>query len=166
MKPLNVSLDEIVEAMEAHFDGTMHWFLDIETGAVRLVEDDDYLDEDNEQLAAETPAWQREAKEVAATVTSDPERFIEIPQIESHEAYRVMEEFIPRVANPRLRERLADAIAGKGAFRRFKDTLLSHPDVREQWFTFEASAKRTWAAEWLASLGIEPTRQPLRPPSG
>lgn len=164
MKSLDVDLDQIVEAMETHFDGTMRWFLDIETGAVHPVDDED-LDEEDEDGGAAAPAWQRDAKELAKKVTSDPERFVEIPQTESHEAYRVMEEFIPHVASPPIRERLADAISGKGAFRRFEDALLSHADVRRQWFSFESSVKRKWAAEWLASLGIESTwNPPGRPP--
>jgi hypothetical protein len=159
---INVNLDDLVEAMDSHSEGMIEWFLDVQTGAVHVVneEDRDDADDDGE---TEIPAWQREAKALAAEIDSDPDRFVSVPQTESHEAYRVMEDFIPQVENQHLRERLADAIAGKGAFRRFKDVLLSHPNVRERWFAFEASVKRTWAADWLATLGIESTWKPPRP---
>ena len=163
LKPLNVNLDELVEAMDTRFDGTVEWFLDTETGAVHVVDEED-LDEDDDagmDAGRETvPAWQRDAKELAAQVLANPDRFVAVPQTESHEAYRVMEQFIPQVPDARLRERLGDAIAGKGAFRRFKDVLLGHPQVREEWFRFESATKRQWAAEWLASIGIESTWRP------
>ena len=163
---LNVDLDELVEAMDTHFDGTIEWFLDAQTGAVHPVNEEDRDDEgdkgeDGEE--ADMPPWRREAKALAAEIDSNPNRFVSIPHTESHEAYRIMEDFIPQVANPRLRDLLADAIAGKGAFRRFKDIVLSYPDIRQSWFVFEASAKRKWAENWLATLGIETTWKPAPP---
>jgi hypothetical protein len=162
---LNVDLDELVEAMDAHLDGTMEWFLDTQTGAVLLVDEGDRDDGegDDGDDEADMPAWRRDAKAQAAEIDSNPDRFVAVPQSKSHEAYRVMEDFIAQVANQRLRERLADAIAGKGAFRRFKDVLLSYPDVRQQWFAFEASVKRKWAADWLGTLGIETAWKPPQP---
>ena len=175
-KRLNVSLDEIVEAMDCHLDGTIEWFLDTETGAVLPINDDDWDDDDDEDededehngaAPADDPKlrpWQREAKAQAAQVRSDGERFVSIPQNESFESYRVMKDFIERVKDPRLRDRLADAIAGKGAFRRFKDVLFGYPEVRQQWFEFDNAVKRRWAAGWLGSIGIESTWHPPRPP--
>jgi hypothetical protein len=163
LKPLNVNLDELIEAMGTRLDGTVEWFLDTETGAIHVVDEED-LDEDDDDATAvdheSLPAWQRDAKDLAAQIMASPERFVAVPQTESHEAYRVMEQFIAQVPDPRLRERLEDAIAGKGAFRRFKDVVLDHPRVREDWFRFESKVKRQRAAEWLASLGIKSTWQP------
>jgi catechol 2,3-dioxygenase-like lactoylglutathione lyase family enzyme len=87
-------------------------------------------------------------------------RFQPIPQRETHEAWQVMADFVEEVPDPRMRERLETAIAGKGAFRRFKDELYRDPDVREKWFTFEQARKRQWAEEWLVELGIESTWSP------
>ena len=47
----------------------------------------------------------------------------------SREQYRWMERFIPMIEDPDLRGKLTQAIDGKGAFRRFKDVLMSYaPD--------------------------------------
>src|SRR5919199_5536889 len=47
-------------------------------------------------------------------------RYVRVPRDETHEAYRDMEDFILTVGDERLRERLSDAIDGRGAFSRFK----------------------------------------------
>ena len=51
------------------------------------------------------------------------------------------------------------AIDGKGAFRRFKDTLLRYPSERERWFAFKDDLSRQRAAEWLADYDIEILKQ-------
>ena len=63
-----------------------------------------------------------------------------------------MEDFIRRVRDPRARDLLERAIAGRGAFRRFKDTLLDFPDLRPVWFAFHDARMERRAIEWLASL--------------
>jgi catechol 2,3-dioxygenase-like lactoylglutathione lyase family enzyme len=72
----------------------------------------------------------------------------------------VMADFVEEVPDPRMRERLQTAIAGKGAFGRFKDALCHDAEVREKWFAYEQARKREWAEEWLAELGIESTWTP------
>jgi hypothetical protein len=39
------------------------------------------------------------------------------------------------------------SINRRGAFRRFKDTLLADPDERERWFAFSAARVLAWLAE-------------------
>src|SRR5437660_8872035 len=59
-----------------------------------------------------------------------------IDPVESGDGYRDMEDFITRVTDRRAADLLERAIAGRGAFRRFKDTLFEFPEVRERWFAF------------------------------
>ena len=40
--------------------------------------------------------------------------------------------------------------------RRFKDTLLDFPEVRQQWFDFQKQAEEQAARDWLESIGVEP----------
>jgi hypothetical protein len=65
-----------------------------------------------------------------------------------------MEDFAARVREPRTRDRLERAIAGRGAFRRFKDTLLDYPDLRGAWFAFHDARGERRALEWLAEHGF------------
>ena len=59
-----------------------------------------------------------------------------IRRTESYESYRDMAEFVAAVHHRRAADLLDRAITGRGAFRRFKDTLFEFPELRDQWFRF------------------------------
>ena len=58
--------------------------------------------------------------------------YLRIDPVSSREQYRWMERFIPMIEDPDLRGKLTQAIDGKGAFRRFKDVLMSYGTERER----------------------------------
>lgn len=87
--------------------------------------------------------------------------YLRIEPVSSREQYGWMERFIPMVEEEDLCERLLDAIDGKGAFRRFKDVLMSWPEEREKWFAFRSERVRVFMESWLAANGLSPTaREP------
>ena len=141
-KQLPVDMDELGWALEDHEPGHC-WYLDKETGDVVLVQDDgddDLLPVPRDELV-------------------ESNRFVLVEPEETQVAYRDMEEFIATVGNERLRDRLADAIAGKGAFGRFKRALAEDPAERDRWFAFQNSRLENRTHEWLARQGIEPVRR-------
>jgi len=74
--------------------------------------------------------------------------------------YGWMVEFADSVSDARLRDLLAVALDGRGAFRRFKDVLLDYQAQRERWFAFRDGRVRAAGFEWLAEQGLEPTTAP------
>jgi len=84
----------------------------------------------------------------------DDRGFTYIEPIGSGEAYGDMEDFVERVRDPRARDLLARAIEGRGAFRRFKDTLLEFPELRQAWFDFHDARMERRALEWLGDEGL------------
>lgn len=127
-----VDLRSLAEALEDHSLETTWWF-DPRTG-----ETEPYL-ADHMSIGPD----ENEA---------DPldRGLIRIEPISSREAYGDMEDFIDRVRDPRARDLLERAIAGRGAFRRFKDTLLDFPELRQAWFAFHDARMEGRAVEWLA----------------
>jgi hypothetical protein len=127
-----VDFDDLAQALENHsYEHT--WWLDPETGEVVL-----WSDYSLEQGDADPEA--RGLRPI------DP--------IPSHEGYKEMQDFIERVRDPRARELLERAIAGRGAFRRFKDTLLNFPELREAWFRFHDARLERRAIRWLLAEGL------------
>lgn len=82
-------------------------------------------------------------------------RYLRVEAVSSREQYRWMECYIPTVEEDELRARLEVAIDGKGAFRRFKDVLMTHSTERERWFTYRSERLRTFMEAWLAAHTIK-----------
>jgi hypothetical protein len=82
--------------------------------------------------------------------------YLGIEPVSSREQYRWMERFIPTVEEDVLRGKLNQAIDGKGAFRRFKDVLMSYTAERERWFTFRSERLRTFMEAWLNAHAVKP----------
>jgi len=86
--------------------------------------------------------------------------YLRIDPVSSREQYRWMERFIATVEESDLRQKLIGAIDGKGAFRRFKDVLMSFPVDRERWFAFRSERLRTCMEAWLNAHGIQAVERP------
>lgn len=94
-----------------------------------------------------------------ARISADP-NYLRIDPVSSREQYRWMERFIPMVDDTELRAKLAQAIDGKGAFRRFKDVLMSYAADRERWFAFRSERLRTFMEAWLAAHAMTAVPRP------
>ena len=88
--------------------------------------------------------------EMHARIASDP-NYMRIEPVSSREQYRWMERFIPMVTDAQIQARLTTAIDGKGAFRRFKDVLMSFATERERWFAFRSERLRVFMEAWLSA---------------
>src|ERR1700759_1624798 len=87
--------------------------------------------------------------------------YMRIEPVSSREQYRWMERFIPMVEEGDLRNQLTAAIDGKGAFRRFKDVLMSFGTERERWFAFRSERLRVFMEAWLSAHGLAPVARPV-----
>jgi Uncharacterised protein family (UPF0158) len=132
LDPAAVDLDELCAALDDRSTGTS-WWIDPGSGRIRshLA---DVGGPGVEELAG--AGWRR------------------IRRTESYESYRDMAEFVAAVHHRRAADLLDRAISGRGAFRRFKDTLFEFPELRDQWFRFRDARGRRRALRWLADEGL------------
>lgn len=89
--------------------------------------------------------------------------YMRIDPVSSREQYRWMERFIPMVDEAELRDSLTAAIDGKGAFRRFKDVLMSHGPERERWFAFRSERLRVFMEAWLETHALRAVARAVAP---
>lgn len=76
----------------------------------------------------------------------------------SRGAWQDMRDFIEtQVPDPDLSGRLATAITGRGAFRRFSTVLSDHDEVRYAWLRFRDERARERARSWLVEAGLLPS---------
>jgi hypothetical protein len=87
--------------------------------------------------------------------------YLRIDPVSSREQYRWMERYIPMVEHPELQAKLAQAIDGKGAFRRFKDVLMAYASERERWFAFRSERLRIFMEAWLSAHALNPVPRPM-----
>lgn len=127
-----IDVDALVQALEDHSD-EQRWWLDPTSGEIVLWND-----------------WVEDQGE------SHPETrgLTPIEPISSGEGYADMEDFIAQVRDPRARDLLERAIEGRGAFRRFKDTIFDFSELRQAWFKFHDARMQRRAFEWLADEGL------------
>jgi predicted nucleotidyltransferase len=79
---------------------------------------------------------------------------VAVDPVDSAESYSDMEDFAAGVPDALARDLLLRAIAGRGAFRRFKDTLLEFPEIRQAWFRFHDVRMERRAIVWLQDRGV------------
>jgi hypothetical protein len=98
------------------------------------------------------------AEETGEEVDDDPERWLWVASAGSRDGYQDMVMFIDVLDDSHFADRLARAISGNGAFRRFKDQLRASPEVMTRWYAFSADRQRGRARSWLAAEGYAPVR--------
>src|SRR5215475_6518685 len=104
--------------------------LDIEEIAMALADQTDYehrwlIDPRTGQLAY----WNTETGIDGDPVDLEDLDLIPIDPVPSYEWYQDMVDFADGLSDPRAGERLARALHGRGAFRRFKDQIYDHPEL-------------------------------------
>ena len=93
-------------------------------------------------------------------VRSDSKRYIPVEIIPSRIQYQWISEFTSSIEVDDTRARVEAAINGKGAFRRFKDILLTMPEERKRWFDFRDQLMRTRISEWVKEHNVTPLNPP------
>lgn len=87
--------------------------------------------------------------EIDGDETPEEDGWRHIEPATSHEAYQDMADFVAGVPDRRAADLLDRAMSGRGAFRRFKDTLFDLPELREQWVRFRDARAARRALHWL-----------------
>lgn len=137
-KVVSVDLDMLSEALEGDLAMSTGGYLDLHTGKV-------YDESSTDPMVV--------GEDTAIDVDEDPDRWLWFRCTGSRDGWRDMADFAERQHEAALRERLERAIAGKGAFHRFRD-LIGHEGLAAQWYAFSADRQLGRAREFLADEGI------------
>lgn len=140
MRQLRLDMTALIEAMTIPDDVPFTSCLDLQEGTV--VES----------------GWQnmdQDEDEEDTGPTLDPDRYAEIPRLESRDTYAIMAAFAAS-RDDDLRETLDDALQGKGAFSRFRRVIDRDRALRDAWYAFQEDELVRIARDWLAGLEIEP----------
>lgn len=129
---MTILLQQVIDAIETACDSYTD-FYDIETGETVSLPD-----------PVETGESYEELEELLET---EPDRFLRFPtKFEIHE-YSIMESFVEALPAGRIRAELAQAIRGRGAFRRFKSSIRYY-GIEQLWYDYLENAYREIAIRW------------------
>ena len=145
-------LKSIVDELEILTDEARA-YLNPQTGHVITIANEyANLFEVDELDPEEFTGWEQEAAEEARKVLESEDYLLLPSKYEIHE-YHIMKDFCLSVDDDRLQEELLNAIHGRGAFRRFKDTAYRH-GIEKDWFRFKTEAIQERVTDWLDAEGI------------
>jgi len=77
--------------------------------------------------------------------------------------YGIMSDFIGMVDDIAFAGKLRSAISGKGAFRRFRETVDEDDGLRRRWLSYRTKRHYHLALDWLHKLGLSPSAFGLNP---
>lgn len=137
-RTVKVDLEEFIMGMEGFPSGEVSYVLDMASGAVMpLFEEDDDYDALCEQI------------------DSEPDRYQHIERLDSHESFRIMENFAASLPESKMKDALFEALSRNRPFRRFKDVVERDLTLRDRWFAFREDALGRLAADVLGVRGID-----------
>jgi hypothetical protein len=129
-------LDEIATALQDQTDYEHFHLVDPRTGEIAFWTQDGGID-------GEHP------------VDLDDLDLIAIHPLPSYVWYEDMADFAEGISDEQAGRRLARALRGKGAFRRFRDELHEeYPELLEVWYEFRDIRAQRRAVEWLAEEAL------------
>jgi len=159
-----VKLSDIVEQLETlsgDTDDTHLVWLDKRNGKIYAFEREILgivEDMDDDADLSDYPEWQREQIAEAMNFYDrwDRDSLISFPDKYEIREYGIMEEFCEIQGNPQAYNQLEQSIHGKGAFRRFRDTVDRLGMIKE-WYTFRDRVMLEKAREWCEENDIDYT---------
>jgi len=88
--------------------------------------------------------WEEELKKLE----NNPDDYVEIERMRSHESFQVMESFVGTLSSSsNIAQRLTYALGNKKPFQGFKYIIDNSGDARQMWFDFKTQAIKNWVHE-------------------
>jgi len=132
----SLDLDEIATALADDTSDEHRWLINPQTGEIAFWTADTGIDGQN-------------------LIDLDELDLVCIDPLPSYVWYQDMADFTETITDERTGRRLARAIQGKGAFRRFKDELHEeYPDLLPAWYAFRDVRGKRRAVQWLVDNSL------------
>lgn len=131
-----IDVEEIATALADQTDYEHRWLIDPRTGDVVFWTSDTGIDGEN-------------------PVEIDELDLIVINPLPSQVWFRDMADFAEGITDSVASRHLANALQGRGPFRRFKNELYErHPELISAWHTLRDARAQRRAVEWLVDEGL------------
>lgn len=91
---------------------------------------------------------------IARDIVENFDNYTPLPDKQEFDEYSIMEEFSDNYPDTHIQDCLSIAISGKGAFRRFKDTVIRF-GIETEWYAYRDAAFFEFARNWCKQYEIQ-----------
>src|SRR5690625_3141771 len=128
-----VKLSEIIDGLESSsYENEI--YVNRSTGEVIHISNYYLRKAEDEELYEHMAEWERDLMKTAIDIIENESNYVPIYPFEVNE-YEMMERFCNIIKNPIQEEKLLHSIRGKGAFRRFEDTIYQF-GLQNEWYDY------------------------------
>ncbi|MHB1948932.1 MAG: UPF0158 family protein [Gammaproteobacteria bacterium] len=149
---IKAKFSEILDAIEFHSD-LSESVINIKTGEVHTINEEaigaiEEGDDENEHSD-----WMREEIKIAKHYLENPDDYLTLPSQRDADDYQMMEDFAEGLEDEMAANQLLIALRGKGAFRRFKDSVILL-GIDKDWYKFRDERYKQFVLQWCEDNGI------------
>jgi hypothetical protein len=149
-----VKLDDVMEALELADDEGNYYYNKSNSKVIYIGQEERGIAEECDVDELEDyPEWQRDAIEAAIDVEENWDNYVALPTKLDINEYDIMVGFSQSIENDRISNQLMDALNGRGAYRRFKDTVI-RLNIEKKWYDFRDEVLKNIAIEWCRDNNI------------
>ena len=149
-----VNLADIIEQFELASESNKS-YLNRNTGEIHLIPEEVEMYFDNEEFDEnDLPEWEKGIIKIEKDIQENPENYIQFPDQYEINEYSIMENFSLSLTNKNIRELVYSSLKGKGAFRKFKDTVNKY-GIMDEWYKFRDESIRELAIEWCEENNLQ-----------
>lgn len=148
-----VKLSEIIDAIDLQSD-EMAAYLNIRTGQIITISEEEVRAAEEGDPLDDYPEWQQDNIRIARDFLENEDDYLALPTKYDLNEYQIMEKFVLSLKDRETSELLYTSIKGKGAFRRFKDTL-NRLQLDDEWYAYRDAALRQLAIDWCESNQVQ-----------
>jgi len=151
---VTVKLSDVLEGMELQSDQSFA-YIDRQSGRLLQISEEDIRIAEDEEVDDDIPVWQQSIIQDARAIINDASnRYLALPDRFEIDEWSLMRTYCENVKDETSRERLLDAIHGRGAFRMFKDAV-HRLQLADDWYAFRDTRYRAVAIEWCQRNGLD-----------
>ena len=157
MRALTVDFDLITQSMRDLCRGTADYYIDKMSGKVVSLSRDlvRALAQDRGDEKEEIPAWDAHMVPLAREIVlAGSPNYVRIPEAFGCPEHKWMLSFAESMPSLKLKQKVVQALRGRGSCRRFKEIIQEHPEESKRWCHFRSQCWREKIEVWLESVGI------------
>ncbi len=74
--------------------------------------------------------------------------------MKSYESFKIIEDFIQQIPDCSTKDRFEEIILRRKPFQQFKNLLVDHPELRQQWFIYKDQQYRDYVKEQIETYDL------------